>query len=228
MEVALQPLPLLLAGLDHPRARAPQLLEVRLLLGLQAAVLERDPGGRTHRSEQLGLILQRRVVQQRSHVRAVAVDQRRRPPARRSGSSTAPAIEIRPALELGQPVRERQRRIAKGARERIAQIGRRRVGAQLDERVARPPSVQDARAAGRPGRRPAQVRASRKVAHRISVTLGRPTTHARRRAGEHHQAQRERVDQQTVSERRSGGPRGAAERRGSRRRSREQALSARS
>ena len=42
VEVALEPLALLLAGLDHARARALELLQLRLLLGLQAAVLERD------------------------------------------------------------------------------------------------------------------------------------------------------------------------------------------
>ena len=34
MKVAFQPLPLLLPGLDHPRARTPKLLQVRPLLGM--------------------------------------------------------------------------------------------------------------------------------------------------------------------------------------------------
>ena len=90
VQIALQSLALLLAGLDHACARAAQLLQVRLQLGLQAAVLERDPGCRRHRAQQLRLVLERRVVHQRGHVPAVPVDQRRRRRAvDSSGSSTA-------------------------------------------------------------------------------------------------------------------------------------------
>ncbi len=78
VQIALQPLPLLLARFDHPRARALQLLQMRLLLGLQARVLERDPGRRADRGEQLGLIVQIPVVEQRREMSTVSVDQRRR------------------------------------------------------------------------------------------------------------------------------------------------------
>ena len=44
VQVALQPLALALAGLDDPRARPAQLLEPRPQLGVEAGVLERDPG----------------------------------------------------------------------------------------------------------------------------------------------------------------------------------------
>ena len=94
VQVALQPLPLPLPGLDHTCARALQLLEMRLLLGLQAPVLQRDAGRRADRSEQLGLVLQRAVVHKRRDVRTVAIDQRRRPPVLRA------ALD-RPSVEIG-------------------------------------------------------------------------------------------------------------------------------
>ena len=68
VEVALQPLPLLLSRLDHPPARAAQLLEAGLQLDVQPAVLERDGGRRADRVEQLGLVVERGVVHQRRHV----------------------------------------------------------------------------------------------------------------------------------------------------------------
>ena len=52
------------------------------------------------------------------------------------GQLHRPALEIGPAAELGQPVGERQRGVAQRARERVAQLDRRRIGAQLDEQVA--------------------------------------------------------------------------------------------
>jgi hypothetical protein len=85
VEIALQPLALLLSRLDHSRARALQLFQMRLLLRLETTVLERHRGGRPYRGEQLGLVIQLGVMQKRRHVRAVAVDQRRRPVASRLG-----------------------------------------------------------------------------------------------------------------------------------------------
>ena len=60
----------------------------RLQLDVQASVLERDAGGGGDGVEQLGLVVQGGVVHERRHVRSVAFDQRRRPPAARLGSST--------------------------------------------------------------------------------------------------------------------------------------------
>jgi len=48
VEVALQALALLLAGVDHPRPRARELDEPSLELGLQPGVLERDAGRGDH------------------------------------------------------------------------------------------------------------------------------------------------------------------------------------
>ena len=75
VEVALEPLALLLAGLDHARARALELLQLRLELDLQAPVLERDPRRRADRLQQLRLLVERGVVDEGRQMSAVAVDQ---------------------------------------------------------------------------------------------------------------------------------------------------------
>src|SRR3954452_16582164 len=51
VQVALQSLPLPLSRLDHPCTRTLQLLQMRLLFGLQTCVLERDAGCRRHRAQ---------------------------------------------------------------------------------------------------------------------------------------------------------------------------------
>src|SRR5881409_3623269 len=76
VQVALEPLTLLLAGLDDPQARAPELLHARGQLGLQPCVLQREAGRRADGGEQLGLVVHRRVVNQRGDRRAVALDER--------------------------------------------------------------------------------------------------------------------------------------------------------
>ena len=92
VQVALDPPPLGLRGLDDPRARRAQLLEPGAQLGLQALVLEREPGRRAGRGDELGLVGQRRVVDERRDPPALAPDLRhgplgavrqRRPSARR-------------------------------------------------------------------------------------------------------------------------------------------------
>ena len=136
VQVALEPLALLLAGLDDARARAPQLLEPGAQLGLQPGVLERDPGGRAHGVEQLGLVA-------RAPGRGPAPRRASRRGRSASSPGPCPARAARPACRrgrpsavVGQPVGERERRVAQRARERVAQLGRRRVGAQLEQQVA--------------------------------------------------------------------------------------------
>ena len=58
VEAPLQPLTLLLSGVDQPPARPAQLLEPSPQFSLQAGVLDCDAGGRGHPGEQLGLVLQ--------------------------------------------------------------------------------------------------------------------------------------------------------------------------
>ena len=54
VEVALEPAPLGVAGLDDPRARRAQIMELGQHLGLQPFVLEREPDGGADLALELG------------------------------------------------------------------------------------------------------------------------------------------------------------------------------
>ena len=56
-----------------------QLRELRVRLHLQVLVLERDRSRRADRLDQLGVVVERRVVDQRRYLAAVAADRRDRP-----------------------------------------------------------------------------------------------------------------------------------------------------
>ena len=58
VEVALEPPPLGVAGLDDARPRRAQLLEPRARLRLQPLVVEREPGGGADLLEQTGIVEQ--------------------------------------------------------------------------------------------------------------------------------------------------------------------------
>src|SRR3954467_12337474 len=64
VQVALQSLPLPLSCLDHASAGSLQLLQMRLLFGLQACVLERNASCRRYRAEELRLVVEDRIVDQ--------------------------------------------------------------------------------------------------------------------------------------------------------------------
>ena len=106
MKIAFQSLTFLLSCIDQTRARTPQLVQPGSQLSLQTAVLDGDSGSRRCCSEQLRLILQRRVVQQRGHGLSVPVDQRRHAAAAQIGEVERPAVDVCVGVELGQPVRE--------------------------------------------------------------------------------------------------------------------------
>ena len=108
MQVPFQPLPLRLARVDDPGARAPELFEASPQLRVQPAVLECDCGRCRHGVEQLGLVFERGVVDQRRDASAVAIDQRRRRSDGPLGNFDRLAVEVDVAREVGQPVRKRQ------------------------------------------------------------------------------------------------------------------------
>ena len=115
------------------------------------------------RVEQLRLVGQRRVVHERGDVLAVALDQGHRPLVVRAGRLDRLAVLVGPGLELGQPVRERQRRVAQRPGER---------------RRAGPPAAA-LPAARPPGRRPT-ARASRASSSATRKTIGaRPMSEER-------------------------------------------------
>ncbi len=81
VQVALQPPALGVAGRDDPLARRLQLDQPRLRLGVQVLVLERDRGRRGDRLDELRVVVERGVVDQRRDAVAVALDGRDRPVA---------------------------------------------------------------------------------------------------------------------------------------------------
>src|SRR3954454_1963739 len=103
VQVALQSLPLPLSRLDHASARSLQLLQMRLLFGLQACILERNASCRRYRAQQLGLVVEGRIVDECGDVLSVLVDQGRRVGRRLVRQLDRLAFEIRVCSELGKP-----------------------------------------------------------------------------------------------------------------------------
>ena len=129
VEVALQSLPLLLASLDDPGARASDLLQTRVQLGVEPRVLERDRGGGAHGIQQLRLVEQRGVVHERRDRLSLSVDHRGRSGVTWLRQLHRSSLQIGPALELREPVGKRQGRVAERPRERITQSRGGRLGA---------------------------------------------------------------------------------------------------
>ena len=71
VQVAFEPAALLIAGADDPRPRRAQLTHARPQLSPQSLVCERDSGGGDNRLEQLSLVRQRGVVDDRSNTLTV-------------------------------------------------------------------------------------------------------------------------------------------------------------
>ena len=80
VQIALDAPPRRIAGRDDAFARGRQLLDARLELRLQPLALERHVGGRANDLEQLRLVGQRGVVDERGDVVAVVVDRGHRAP----------------------------------------------------------------------------------------------------------------------------------------------------
>src|SRR5262245_31971232 len=76
VQVSLETLTLPLSGLEHAGPRAPHLLESRGELRVQPTVLEGDTGSRADGFQELRLVVQSRIVEQRRDVHAVAIDPR--------------------------------------------------------------------------------------------------------------------------------------------------------
>ena len=134
VEVALDPAALGVGRRHEPRARLPHLEQSRAQLGLQARVLQREPRRRGHRLEQLGVLEQRRVVDQGGE-RLVVVVQYRDAPARVVGQHDGRTVGVDVTLAVGQPERELQRRVAERTGEQIAQRGGPGRGPELDHEV---------------------------------------------------------------------------------------------
>ena len=108
VEVALQPPPLRVAGGDDALARGAQLREPVLGLGLQPRVVERDRGRGGDGLDELGIVVERRVVDEHPELAAVALDRRRRTVATRRGRRR-PAVRRR-RCRSARPARDRRGR----------------------------------------------------------------------------------------------------------------------
>ena len=121
VEVALEPAALGVARRHDPLARRPQLHDARAQLGLEALALDRDVRGRAHHLQQLRLVRQRRVVDERGDVLAVVVDERHRPPRARLGQRHRRPVGVDVGVEARQPVGEHERRVAERLRQHLAE-----------------------------------------------------------------------------------------------------------
>jgi hypothetical protein len=72
VQVALEPAALAVRSLDHARPGPAQLVEAGPELRLEPGVLQRDGGRRGDLGEQVALLAQRRVVEERGDAAAVA------------------------------------------------------------------------------------------------------------------------------------------------------------
>jgi hypothetical protein len=107
MQIPLQPLTLLLPGLEDASAGSLQFLDAGSKLRLQTSVLEGDPRCSSNGIEQLRLFDQLAVVDQRRDVAAVTVDDGRGTRGiLRHGQR--PPLQVDVGLEVRQSVRERQ------------------------------------------------------------------------------------------------------------------------
>ena len=135
MEVSLDPPTLEIPGLDDPRARGADLLELRFHLGRQPIVLDRQPHGAGDRGHEARLLEEDRVVDDRGLRDPVPLEHRdglTRPVLRQfhrlAGSIDEPILGRRPVghLEAGIP-----ERVGEG----IPETGRRRGLTHLDDEV---------------------------------------------------------------------------------------------
>ena len=144
VQVALEPPPLGVAGGDDPLARGLELGQLRLGLGEQPRVVDRDRGRRRDRLDQLGIVVERRVVDERAERAAVALDAGHRSLAaglhhhrRAVGADVAAGVRA--------PVDDREIGIAERAGECGAQLVRARAAdaaEQVGERAARQAGAQ--------------------------------------------------------------------------------------
>ena len=129
VEVALEPLPFRVSGLDDARARRTKLLETCRRFGLQPFVLEREPGRGRHLLDELVVIEQARRVCEHGDDASFADECR--PLLSRGGLHGARAR----VDETARPDRicEHKARIADDPGERVAQAAWRRRLRQLDD-----------------------------------------------------------------------------------------------
>ena len=170
------------AGLDDPRSRRAQVGQPGAQVGLQALVLERDPGRGRDRADELGLVLQRGVVDQRGDGRAAALDERGDAAGacgRQLDRLTVDADVASGTRAPSRPARARGR-AARGRASPAAHPARRARAGRPAARRSR--SARAARAAARRGRSSGPRRAPASRSRRAPASRGRACPAGRRRS----------------------------------------------
>ena len=99
------------ACVDDPRARVPHLVELGAQLRKEALVLEREPGGARDGVEQCRVLAQRRVVDERGDLAAVALEDRHGTPGSRNDRDGLP-VDVHVLVRVADPESELERGIA--------------------------------------------------------------------------------------------------------------------
>ena len=108
MEIALEPAPFRVARFHDARARAAELFETGAEVSLQPLVLERYPGRRCDRTDQLRLVAERSVVDERRHANSVSLHERRDASVGVCGERNRSAVDVYVRVVLRNPVGERE------------------------------------------------------------------------------------------------------------------------
>ena len=99
------------AGFHDPCARVPHLVELGAQLHEEALVLECEPGCARDGVEQGRVLAQRRVVDERGDLAAVALEDRDRSPGSRNDDDGLP-VDVHVLIWVADPVAELERRVA--------------------------------------------------------------------------------------------------------------------
>ena len=95
--------------------------ELGAQLGLEAHVLEREPDRRRDEIDRVRLLGERRIVDERGHPPAAALDRRHGPLGRRRRLLDVPAVRVDPALAVAEAVDDLERRVVQCVRDRVAE-----------------------------------------------------------------------------------------------------------
>ena len=126
VQVALDPSPFLVRRRGEPRPRFGHLLQLCLHLVVEARVLEREAGGSAGGLDELGLVAQSRIVDERCDRLAVVLEPCHRAlgPVGRQRGGLPGCVGV--CVTLGSPEQHLERRVAERSRELVADPLRRR------------------------------------------------------------------------------------------------------
>ena len=116
-------------------------VELRAEVGLQARVLERQPGGRGDEVDRVGLLGEGRIVDEGGDASAVALDRRHGAVGRRVRLVDLASLLVHPALAVAEPVDDLERRVVERLGDRVAE---RHAGVEREEEPGRRGAVEAA------------------------------------------------------------------------------------